>query len=249
MVRNIQEASWLDPRVEVRSSAIHGQGLFARAPIRAGIIRDFLTKRVFEKIEWIGRKELHEHLGYTGKSDYSSEAVGSKGSMTDIESDLYEHFVTAVLKDTHQVMSSLLGYLREAARHRLRDLYDKTQAESRPALEPPTQRNESEEEPETEDEALSRLRKDDLAAEATAQFEAVEATEDAEVQDLLNQLRTSRQRELAVLMIQNPDATLKKLARRMGVSAPAVTQMLKRMATNPAVLKRRASRRPPTRPV
>ncbi len=135
---------------------------------------------------------------------------------------------------------------RQAARNCLRDLYDQTRAASRPALvPPPMQEDESEEEPETEDEALSRLRQRDLAAEASAQMEVVEGTKDAEVQDLSDQLRlTPSQRKFAVLLIENPDASQGELARRMGVSASAVTQMLRRMATNPEVLKRRGSRHP-----
>jgi SET domain-containing protein len=38
MARSVDEmpASWLDPRLEIRPSVIHGRGTFATAPIAAG---------------------------------------------------------------------------------------------------------------------------------------------------------------------------------------------------------------------
>ncbi len=66
MDRNIQEASWLDPRVEVRSSAIHGQGLFARAPIRADETVVRLGGRVLTDDELLG----------LGLDEHNSLAIG-----------------------------------------------------------------------------------------------------------------------------------------------------------------------------
>jgi hypothetical protein len=43
--------SWLDPRVEVRPSTIHGLGLFARDPIRAGVALELLGGTIVSHAE------------------------------------------------------------------------------------------------------------------------------------------------------------------------------------------------------
>jgi len=197
---------------------------------QAEAIRGFLTNRVIQKLKWSNPEKLRKHLGITVQRDNTYRHVPATG--TEIESDLYDHFVADVLNDVYVVRTNCLGYLYSAARNYQLNLYKR--AKSRPALEgvPPPSNAEGER---SEDEtALDKLATDQQRQKAEAEREAVESKLDMD--RLLDQTNlTPRERELAVLLCQPSQLTQKEIARRMHVTPARISQMIKQLASNPVL--------------
>ncbi len=202
-------------------------------------IREFLTTRVFHKLRGLRTRTLHKGIGYVSGDDWTStddDVVAATPHPSDVESDLYEHFATKVLTDNRNVRINLLGYLYQTAKNRLINLRDR--AKARPALEIPdtetdnAEDGDAEDKPGTLDEVLSFLVHRRLREEAKRIIEAAESKVD--LKRLLDTAQLKpRYGELAVYVIEGLPQV--KIAKRMGVTPPRITAMLRNLASNPVL--------------
>ena len=63
--RGYPQTDWIDPRVEVRLSLLHGKGMFARAPIAQGeVVTIWGGTLLLDEVDLVGQRETWIAAGY-----------------------------------------------------------------------------------------------------------------------------------------------------------------------------------------